>query len=228
MIESFITQEMILKGEPHLDNYLSDSQLSFDDIAEESFSEYLQDVKNQKFDLRKLGKQLSLQTEVSNTSAYTGTWTTEDYVERRRLVINITAQVGNAVFALQGSDDKTTIYDVKTDIQTAKAGKYNYIFNNVYKYYRLKLISIVTSITYTGYLIETTFDFPIIFLTRAKIYHSLFLRDSSDAFEKKYELYMDKYRNLLTNETNYIYDADDTGDISEDEAEHNIDVSFTL
>lgn len=230
MIENYITQARVLQGEPHLDDYLSDSQLDYEEITSEAFDEYLNDVKNQRQDIRKLGKRLFLEaTALTKTEAYTGTISDEDFVERRRLVIDVTAITGTAVFKLEGTNDGgTTYYNVKTDIQFNNTGRHTYLISDIYKKYRLSLVSIGTTITYTAFLYETTFDFPLLYLIRSKIYHSLYHRAGDDAFKEKSDTYMEKYRDKLVN-THYIYDADDSESITEDETETSTtDVTFTL
>lgn len=222
MIENFITQEKILQGEPHLDSYLAiENQLDFTDITDEAFDEYLNDVKNQKVDLRKLGKRLSLQISVTKTAAFDGIISEVDNVERRRLVIEVVALTGDAVFSLQGSNDETTFSDVKTDIQFNITGNHIYLFSSIYKFYRLRLISIGITITYSAYLYETTFDFPLLYLMRAKIYHSIYHRNGDDAFKEKSDTYQAKYVEKLVN-THYFYDESDDEEISEDETEDDL------
>lgn len=221
MIENYITQERILQGEPHLDSYLAENQLDFSEVTDEAFDEYLNDVKNQKVDLRKLGKRLTLESSGTQTAAFTGTASTEDFVERRRLVINVTAITGDAVFALQGSNDESTYYDVKTDIQFSVTGEHVYVFSSVYKFYRLNLTSIGTTITYSAYLYETTFDFPLLYLMRSKIYHSIYHRNGDDSFKEKADTYYAKYQDKLVN-THYFYDESDDDLISEGEKEDDL------
>lgn len=226
MIENYITQEKILQGEPHLDSYLSEVQLDFTEITDEAFDEYLNDVKNQKIDLRKLGKRLTLESAVTKTAAFTGTVSEEDFVERRRLVINVTTITGNTVFALQGSNDEVTYYDVKTDIQFDSKGEHTYLFSSIYKFYKLNLTSITTTITYSAYLYETTFDFPLLYLMRSKIYHSIYHRNGDDSFKEKADTYQTKYMDKLVN-THYFYDTSDDEAISEDETEGDLkEVTF--
>lgn len=226
MIENYITQERILQGEPYLDSYLAENQLDFTEITDEAFDEYLNDVKNQQVDLRKLGKRLSLQTSVTKTDTYDSAISEVDNIERRRLVIDVTDLTGDAVFALQGSNDESTYCDVKTDIQFSVKGSHAYLFSSVYKYYRLQLTSIGTTITYSAYLYETTFDFPLLYLMRSKIYYSIYHRNGDDSFKEKADTYQAKYMDKLVN-THYFYDESDDEEISVDETEDNLgEVTF--
>lgn len=220
MIQNYITQEEILKGEPHLDSYLKSSELSYSNIVDEAFNEFLSDIKNQRYDLKKLGVKLSLQTSVTKSAAYSGDWSTEDFVERRRLIVNVTSTDGNAIFKIEGSndDDYATTYTIKDDIQFTKNGENTFLINDVYKFYRFSLVSISTgNITYTADLYETTFDYPMLFLIRSKIYHSLYVSNNNDAFKEKSDTYYSKYMDRITNGY-YPYDLDQSGTIEEDES----------
>lgn len=238
MIESYLTHGKILEGEPYLDGYLKQGeQIDFKDIMDEAYHQYLTDVKNRRKDLRKLGIRLSLQTSVTKTAAFDSIISAQDFVERRRLVIDCTDITGNAIFNLQGTnDDGTNYYDISSlimedgktgeDIQFSTIGKRPFVFMDVYEKYRLRLISIGTTITYSAYLYETTFDFPLIYLTRAKIYNSLYLRQSDDNFLQKAEKYENMYGAALE-DTYYFYDKSGDETISEEEAETSIgEVTF--
>ena len=219
MIEDFITHERLLKTEPAIDGYLSSTQINFDEIINDAFEEYLNDVKNQNYIVRKLGKRLSLQASVIKTTAFDSAISDEDKVERRRLIIDISAITGTSVFSLQGSNDDGDNYtDVKTGIIITQEGNYDYTFWNVFKKYRLRLLSIGTTVTYSADLYETTFDFPLLYKKLSKIYYSLFHKSGDDAYQTKAENYENRYQQALST-THYFYDEDDTGDISADEAE---------
>lgn len=227
MVESFLTHDIVIKGEPSLDEYLG-IHSNWDEIKDESFREMLLDLKNQNLSLRKLCKRYSLESSVTKTAAYDGSWTTdEDYQERLRLVIDVTALTGEAVFQLLGRDNSSgtgteVVYEAITE-----AGKHTFLLNDVYKYYQLKLISVGTTITYSAYLIEDTYTELHKLKTRAKIYHSLMATDGGE-YQGKFEQYQSLYNNYLVN-SKFVYDEDDSGDVSEDEAETNInqDIRFT-
>jgi hypothetical protein len=218
VIENFIDTARLIKNEPALQNYFQSNQLNYDDISSESYEEYLNDVKNQRIDLRKLGIRLPLVISSTQTSATDNPWTSnDDIVERRRLIIDVTACVGNAVFSLQGSPDTTVVTDIRTNIVISQAGNYSYIFQKTFKRYRLRLLSIGTSITYSSELYETTFDEPLLCLTLSNIFGSLYHSSGKDAFQDKFKYYRDKYLDKLVN-THYFYDEDESGLISLDEA----------
>ena len=221
MIESFLTHEMVISGEPALDDYLRPDQLNFDSIKDESFNEMLKDLIDQNLDIKKLCKRLSLQSSVTKTAAYTGVWSDEDFAQRMRLVIDVTALTGKSSFTLQGSDDGgTTVYTVLTGLITPKIGKYTFLISSLYKKYRLNLTTAGTTTTYSAYLIEEQYTILHRLKTRAGIYHSLKASDN-DLWQGKFEQYLMKYEKSLA-DTKFYYDEDDSGEISDGESENNI------
>ncbi len=227
MIESFLTHEMVCKGEPSLDDYLRRDQIDFSEIISETLGDMIQDLIDHNYEVRKLCKQLSLQSSVTKTAAFEGTITDYDYAQRTWLVINSTAQTGNAVFKLKGSDDDGTTYTTILTKSITKAGKYNYQFFDIYKKYKLDLISIGTTITYSSYLLENIYTRMHRELTRAKIYESL-KAEEDDMYGGKYQEYMDRYKSLV-NDSRLYYDEDDSGQITLPEQEENShDVVFRL
>lgn len=230
MVESFLTHEMVVQGEPALDEYLRSNQTDFNDIKQESYSDLLKDLKDQNLKLKRLCTQLELQASTTKTTAFDGEISSQDYAERLRLVIKVTDLTGNAVFTLQGSDDNGTTYTdlevIDNNVSSAtshtitEAGVYSYLLTNIYNQYRLRLISIDTTITYSAYLIEDTFTTLHRELTRKKIYGSL-MANAGDIWENKYKYYETSYLNML-NTTKFIYDSDESNTIDEEESYANI------
>lgn len=218
MIESFLTHADVVKGEPALDDYLREDQTSFDEIIEEARTDMMKDLIDMNFQIRKLCKRLSLQTSVTKTAAFDSDLSDEDFAQRLRLVIDVTDKTGTAVFDIQGTDDDgTTYYDILTSITISETGKQSFLLTQLYKKYRLKLISIGTTITYSSYLVETSLEKLHLYKTRAKIYESLRAL-AGDHYQGKAESYMQMYEKMLS-DTRLYYDDDDDGEISEDNAE---------
>lgn len=236
MIESYLTHEMVIQGEPALDDYLRSTQVDFNDIKQESFTDLLKDLKDQNLRLKRLCTPLSLQSSVTKTAAFDGTISAQDYVERLRLVIKVTAITGNGIFTLQGSDDGgTTYYDVdlvdsnfatSDAVTITETGAHTFLLTNVYDKYRLQLVSIDTTITYSSYLIEDTYTTMHREKTRMKIYSSL-MSTPNDVWDNKYKYYQDSYLSMLSN-TKFVYDSDESSAIDEDEANANINQTITF
>lgn len=223
MVESFLTQDMIIQGEPSLRDYVFQMQVNYDDIIDESFREMLQDLQNQSLKLRQLCKRYYLESaSLTKTSSYDGAWTTNpDEVERLRLVIETTAHSGTAFFRLEGrnSSSETGVNVLKFSV--SQAGKHSFLINDVYKYYRLRLMEVGASVTYERpYLIEDTYTYLHKLKTRAKIYHSLIATEGGE-YQGKFEQYQTLYEYYLTN-SKFPYDEDESGDIDQIEAEDDV------
>lgn len=211
MVESFITANMISRGETAIDDYLETSQSNYANIRNESFADLLLDLDAMNLNTRQLCERLSLQTSVTQTTSLDGTKSKEDFAHRMRLVIPVSAITGNAVFTLQGTDDQGTTYTAielvsdngdsgttKTISAIAIGDTANsYLIMKLYTKYRLQLISIGTTITYTAYMIEEIYTSLHRDKTRANIYRSL-IKTDGDIWIEKQALYEDAYKNKLS------------------------------
>ena len=237
MIESFLTQNKIVAGETAIGDYLETGQSDYSKIWRESYGEMVQDFIDQGFITRLLCKRLSLQAAVTKTAAFDGAISSRDYAQRVRVVISVSAITGSAIFTLQGTDDGTEdsptyedVYLIGDDsasattktITTAAIGDNanTYLITRPYKQYRLRLISIGTTVTYSAYMIEEVYTNLHRDKARAHIYRSL-MATQDDVWEEKYTRYRNDYQERL-NSGRFYYDADD--DDTLEEAESQIDV----
>ena len=227
MIESFLTQNMIIRGETAIADYLRTGQSDYGDIRKEAFADLQMDLINRGYALRRLCKRLYIEeTALTKTAAYTGALSDEDFAQRMRLVISVTDKTGTGGFTLQGTDDEGTNYtDISlisddetqgTTVIITTTGTYSYLLTSLYKKYRLKVISAGTTVTYTSYMIEEVYTHIHREKTRANIYRSLI--SSSPEYTDKMNLYLNEYNRLLI-EGVKIIDVGDDGDISEGEAD---------
>src|SRR3989304_766403 len=230
MIESYLTQAMVIRGETALGDYLRTGQTDFGNIRKEAFTDLMSDCINRGIDIKRLCKRLYLEsTALTKTAAYDGVISDQDYAQRMRLIIPVTANTGDAVFTLQGTDDEGVNYfDIALVSDDGTSGTtvtitdnqpddYSYLLTSLYKKYRLKLISIGTTITYSKpYVIEEIYTTLHREKTRSNIYRSL-ISDMGDDFKGKYDLYQECYNKLLT-EAKMVYDVGDDEEITEDEA----------
>ena len=231
MIESYLITTDINNREPELLNLYPDNETDWTDILSDAWEEVTQDIRDNGWNIRKLCKRYSLQTSITKTAAFTGTITgDEDYIQRLRLVVNVTAKTGtgSVTFCLEGTDDGGTTWEtVNPAILVTTLGNTTVVFTRVYKQYRLSIITFttITSIIYSAYLIETTFERLHLYKTMELIYR-LQNRLSNDVYSDKEKRYADMYLDRL-NSTQFAYDEDDDEEISEDEAEeNNQNVSF--
>ncbi len=235
MIESYLTTTDINNREPELVNLYPDGETSWSDQLSDALAEVVQDVKDSGWNVRRLCKRYSLQASVTKTTTFTGTMTsTEDYLQRLRLVINVTAiattGTGRSVtFSLEGTDDDGVMWNsINSSISVTATGNTTIIFSSVYKKYRLSITAFttITTITYSAYLIETTFERLHLYKTMELIYR-LQNRLSGDVYSEKEKRYLDMYLDKL-NSTRFAYDEDDDETISESESEeNNQNVSFS-
>ena len=227
MIKSFLTEEIVTQGEPALDDYLRSEQVSFDAIAKEAFQDMIKDFVDMNLILRRLSVPLSLQKSQTLTAAKDGPLTEEDFAQRGRLEIKVTALTGAAIFQLEGTnDDGTTYYAVElvdvdgnaSELFTVTAtGTYVYFLNGYYKKYRLNLESIGTTVTYSANLYENIFTILHRDKTRAKIYKSL-KSVQGDIWDGKYKEYLENYEGMLKS-SKWYYDSDEDEEISESESD---------
>jgi len=227
MIESYLTESLLTKGETAISNYLATGQSTFVDLRQEAFSDMLLDFDSMGLTITQLCERLSLQTSVTKTAAFNGAITDEDFAQRMRLVIPVST-VTSAVFTLQGTDDDGTTYaaiELISDdntaattvtISTAAVGDdaNSYLITRLYKKYRLQLIS-ATSVTYTGYMIEDVYTALHRDKTRANVYRSL-MSTEGDIWLLKFEQYKDMYEKRLS-DGRFRVDYSDDGKISEAE-----------
>ena len=219
MVETYLTDQLVIKGNPSLDDYRRTDSASFQDVIDECWGDVVSDLIDMGLDVKRIYKKLSLQTSVTKTAAFTGTLSDEDYANRRRLLISVTTLTGTAVIKLSGTDD-STYYEIETYTIT-ETGNYNYRISKLYKKYRLDLVSVGTTITYSSDLIEDSFTDLHRDLTRSRIYEDLWSSQNETSYNDKADMYRKRYEQRL-NTLKFSYDSDDSGDIVEDEGENKI------
>ena len=232
MVESFLTQNMLVDGETAIADYLQAGQSNYDKLRFESFRDLLRDLMNADYTVRRLCKRFSLQAEVTQTAAFNSTLTVEDFAQRTRLVISVSVVTDSAEFTLQGTDDDgSNFVDISLvddsgalgttkTISLAAIGDIanSYGITKLYKKYRLKLNSVTsTTVTYLGYLISDVYTELHRMKTRSNIYRTL-NTSADDVWRQKFEDYENLYQKGLS-EMNFIIDIDDDELISEAEAD---------
>lgn len=232
MIESYLVTADVNNREPDLVNLYPSGETDWSDFLTDAFEELTQDVRDGGWNIRKLCKRYSLQSSVTKTAAFTGTITTnEDNLQRLRLVINCTAKTGtgSVAFLLEGTDDDGTTYETVTTLSVTATGNTTTVFTKVYKDYRLSItgFTTITSMTYSAYLIETTFERLHLYKTLEMIWR-IQNRLSGDIYADKETKYKSMYDDKLTS-TQFAYDEDDDGEISDSEEEtNNQDITFRV
>ena len=216
MLKSYVVTADLLTFEPMLQDYYRTSQTDFSAILIDAQDILENDIKNRGLLLRNLCKTLPLTDTVKSS---------EDEIERTRLVINISAVTGTATFVFQGTNNESsetwiTITTADTMSYTT-TGEKNTTFSDTYKYYK---ITKTGTVTYTASLIERSFDLPKTYLAIGLIFKS-FQSLVSDVWEQKAQFYMDKYEESL-NRIRYSYDYNEDGTADKEEQKLNR-VTFT-
>ena len=236
MIETYLTQNMITRGETSAGDYLRSGQTDYTLIMMESWTELMRDLIDKRTDPRKLCKRLSLQTSATKTAAFNGALSDEDFAKRTRLVIVASVLTGAGVFTLQGTNDEgDNYYAIKlindagsestTQTMTDTEATYSYLLSDMFKKYRLQLISIGTTVTYSAYMIEDVFTYLHLLKTRENIYRSL-ISEQGDDYDYKRGLYENKY-NMKIAEADMSIDIDEDDTITEGEKDSgNLEVIF--
>jgi len=236
MIKTFLTHSQVVQGEPALDDYLRSDEVNFDGIKNEAFGDMLKDLIDQNLELKRMCVPLSLQASVTKTAAFDGAISDEDLGQRTRLEIKVTTLTGNAVFSIEGTNDNGTTYeevevldssnDSYTNFAITTIGTFVYSLTGIYEKYRLRLLSIGTTITYSAKLYENTYTILHRDLTRKKIYGSL-MAEQGDLWAGKYVFYRESYDTMIKT-SKFYYDSDESGDYSEDESEKNLNVNVVF
>lgn len=231
MIESLLTNTILLAGEPMLASHYKTGATSYDDMIAEAKRIMIQDIINEKYIVRKLCKRLELQSSVTKTVNFTGSQSDEDHAQRTRLVVVVSAvtdSTGTATFTLKGcnTEDGTT-YTTITTIPTTAIATYSVTFADLYKFYRVDLtLGTATSITYQVYLVEEVYTLLHLYLSRAIIFNQL--AGKGEEYTRKHDLYMAMYHDLLDNGL-MVYDDNDDDEISDSEGEDDTrEVRFRL
>ena len=228
MIETNLLHEDLINNEPMLESHLHKSQVDYQQAIKTAYRLMIQDIKNQNLFIRKLCKKLWLQeTSATATAAvYTSATSKEDFVERNRWVINVSAlSSGPAIFHLQGRNKATETFTTINTQQVVEPGVHKFLVTDalpnteleIYRYYRIYKSDTSSTVTFKSYLIEMTYENLHLWKTLSLIFETLAVK-GEDIFRSKAEKYAEMYNYYLVN-NKYYYDANDDGEINEVEQE---------
>lgn len=163
MLKNFLENSELSGYHPSIDSYVSSANITLQKTNAEKW--LIARMKNDNVKLRQLMLQLNL---TLNTSVEES-----DEIERLRFVINLSAAPAQTTtWTLSGSDDEVTWSTVTTlAFTTAQSGIRSVTFTRPYKYYKLTCSHTVT--TLEAFLIETTFDLVLVYVTLGYICNSL-------------------------------------------------------
>ena len=205
MLITKITHSDIIALEGELDKYLRESEIDFTEKISEAKGILEDLISHRGLLLRKICTTLPLSDSPKSD---------EDEIERRRVVIETTALTDEATILFEGTDDASdeTWTTIKSDIVITEIGEYTFKINDTYKYYRLTATG---TITYTGYLVETSWELSHLYKSLELIYHSINAL-SGDVYSEKAMYYRDLFNSVFQNAP-YSYDADDDGEVEHSE-----------
>lgn len=210
MLKNFVENSELTGYHPAIDNYLSSQDITTQKGNAEKW--LIARMKNDNVRLRQLMLPLNLTIDTSIEE--------EDQIERLRLVVNLIS-VPSAIttFTLQGSDDNSTFTDIVTlDFSVLQKGNRSVSFTRPYKYYKLTASPSTTPTE--AYLVETTFDLVLSYVTIAYICNSL-RKTAGDIWSELYERYISDAVEAFSTLV-FPKDIDDDGAYGNDEEKENV------
>jgi lysophospholipase L1-like esterase len=224
MFSAIVTHEDIIQQEGVLDSYLRE-ELDWLPKIENAKKFVRQELKNNAKQLKKICVPLYFKDSAGLTTlTETSVTTDEDIIERLRLVVNVSSLTGNVIFTLYGTND--TVFEqvkglspdgtVLNNLLFTTNGTDTFIIQKAFKYYYLDVSG--TS-TFEAYLVETTFEQPVLFKALEYIYKDLQGEPNSN-FEAKSEFYAGLFNDSFQTAL-YSYDSDLSGTVEETEQNYN-------
>jgi hypothetical protein len=188
MFKTFVTIANLVSEEPTLQNYLENGDVDLENILSIANEHVVNDLTNRNIQLKKICTSLAL---IKDT-------VTQDKIERKRFVIEVSEITNDCVVTLKGRNDTTSNYvTIFNDIILSGIGEINKLITNPYNYYYMEL-SNVTGLTYSAYMIENAFDLPLSRYALYLAYKRLNLL-SGDVYNNKADMYKEEYRMLMDN-----------------------------
>jgi hypothetical protein len=232
MFTATVTHEDIINQEGVLDSYLRE-QLDWNTKIENAKVFVRQELKNSSKQLKKLCVPLYFkneddETSLSSSGSFESEITSQDLVERLRFCVNASSVTDNVTFTLYGSNDETTFVQVKgikpdgtviNNIVLTQNGEDSFVVQKAYDYY---YIWVSGTASFEAYMVETTFELPVLYKAIEYIYKDLQGEPGSN-FDAKAEFYAGMYNDAF-NTALYSYDKDLSGDIEDTEQDNNMQV----
>lgn len=227
MITTRVTYLDLLKYEPPIVRRGDPSTTyaaEYDQFITQAKDILISDIKSMGYKLRLLCTPLTLTPDVKSG------W---DKIERTRLIADVTANLGEVTVTLQGTNDESDetwtdcgSFTVGTDLidggedddipATGEIGEQTFVIDKVFKYYKISSSATTTgTITYTAYLVERSFELPLIYLSLYLLFSSK-SKVANDDYYVKIEQYKLLYENILKSNF-FSYDSDEDGKADESE-----------
>lgn len=187
MFKTFITISDMVIEEPALNEYLENGDIDLENILSKANEHMIQDLQNRNVKLAKICTPLTL---VNNTAI-------EDKIERKRLVYQVNAIVSPCIATLQGCNTLSGTYTTIHTQTLTTIGEFNYFITDPYVYYKL-ILSNTTGLSINPYLIEISFDKPLLTYALSLAYKRLNII-AGDVYGIKGKEYYDDYKMLMDN-----------------------------
>jgi len=188
MFKTFVTPATLIGEEPMLLNYCENGDIELSEILQLANEHLINDLANRGIQLKRICTPLILTNGVE----------VEDKIERKRFVINVKNITSDVTVTLKGRNNSFENYTIIfNNIVLSGINEYNQLITNPYNYYLLELSNTV-GLEYEAYLIETSFDLPLIKYSLYLAYKRLQML-SGDIYTNKAELYKQEYMILMDN-----------------------------
>jgi len=193
MFKSFIKVSDIEIEEPELMGYIKDYQLNVNNCIDNSIRYVINDLSSRRLELKKICTPLTL---IKDVDVY-------DKVERKMLVINVSAISSDCILTLKGRNKLTDTYTTLYSEILSTIGETNYFITNPFLYYEITL-SNTMGLSYDIYLVENAFDLPLLKYTLYLVCKLLYNSSNEVVYNNKAVMYLEEYRNLM-NEIIFTY-----------------------
>jgi len=228
--KNYLVQSDLYAYEPELTNYFrtvgGTAETNYTKQIDEAARLVADDLAGKGYNLRLLRPDLTLRTAGTSATATANAETSsEDILNRWRWVWNITSISGTTnTLTLKGTNDEETYTTVLSTTVTA-TGEASAMIGQPYKYYRLTVGINTGWLDCSSYMTEMIYDKLVGFKTLALIFGNA-KKEKEDRYDLKTQEYKENYKDKLEN-TQFGYDEDDSGDVSEDEIKKTHEVRIT-
>lgn len=205
MLRNFSTATDLNRYIPEKDKYLWKGQTDFSDQITGAEQEVITDLKIKGYKPHKLMTPLTVTTTE-----------TEDVVSAGRLVVNCTVHSVDGVVTLLGCNTSDGTYETVTTLSITATGETSVLFTKMYSYYK---ISNTGTITFSAYLVETSYDLLFIYKTLEIISQNNY-KDGAERWGELATWFNEKYQRLIS--TMPVYEDTDTdGEVTDEYMQKN-------
>lgn len=205
MVITGLTTQDLYNTEPLLKDFLPRGLADCSTYIDEALYRISTELQSMGKEVRNYCKPFQVLPEDEYSAPYIGESTERDEYERMLAVFN-SGNVVEGVAILEGSNDgysfqKVISAELNGNIEVRE-------FGETFLYYRVRIVGTGT-VVLRVYLVPSSFYFAHKHLTIANIARSV-IKNTGDAFDRKYMLYQEKYQNDMNNLRLILEKPDDT------------------